>query len=175
MERVPKQNQALISLEIWGHLDPDKKLWSAFFSNMNWIQTPLDFVLSQFWNPSPSLIFIDLCPFLCGAKLREFGICTKWPSQTLKTWETEEFKLLLQIHYSLCAICIMVLSLITGSHTIKSLFCSKCRMDIAHLMSSYLIFSFIFIVQCVPHGLFTAHYSKPVLNTELLISLGAFL
>lgn len=139
------------------------------------MQTPLDFVLSQFWNPCPSLIFIDLCPFLCGAKLREFGILRKWPSQTLKTWEMQEFKLLLQIHYSLCVICIMVLSLITSSHTIKSLLCLKCRMDIAHLMSSYLIFSSVFIVQCVPHGLFTAHYSKPVLNTELLISLGAFL
>lgn len=139
------------------------------------MQTPLDFVLSQFWNPCPSLIFIDLCPFLCGAKLREFGILRKWPSQTLKTWEMQEFKLLLQIHYSLCVICIMVLSLITSSHTIKSLLYLKCRMDIAHLMSSYLIFSSIFIVQHVPHGLFTARYSKPVLNTELLISLGAFL
>lgn len=136
---------------------------------------PLDFGLSQSWKPYPPLIVIDLWPFLCGAKLREFSILTKWPSQTLKTWKMQEFKLLQQIHYSHCGACIIVLSLITGSHAITSLLCLKCRMDIAHLMSSYLICSFIFIVQCVPHGLFTAHYSNPVLNTELLISLGAFL
>lgn len=57
----------------------------------------------------------------------------------------------------------------------KRMLCLKCRMDTAHLMSNYLIFSFIFIVQSVPHGLFTAYYSKPFLNTELLTSLGAFL
>lgn len=71
--------------------------------------------------------------------------------------EMPELKLL--CNSSPLCLCIMILSnyiIIYCFHKTSASFSAQL-MDSAQLMSSYSIFSFLLIVQCVAHALFTAH------------------